>query len=118
MLSRTVELVWLALVLNHAISGSVLSLPFPLACFCYGALESPQPNRLFFSLLLGYTLLLMGLKMAYQLPIVCGSPPLSLRRTDDGGVLAVCRDGGGASRSSDFDVTLPSRSDYTLGLHK
>ena len=54
MLSRTLELVWLALILNHAVSGSLLSLPYPFACFCYGALESPQPNRRFFSLLLWY----------------------------------------------------------------
>ena len=54
-LSRTLELVWLALILNHAVSGSLLSLPYPFACFCYGALESPQPNRRFFSLLLWYT---------------------------------------------------------------
>ena len=32
-----------------------------------------------------YTLLLMGLKVAYQLPIVCGSPPLSLRASVDDG---------------------------------
>ena len=54
-LSRTLELVWMALILNHAVSGALLSLPYPFACFCYGALESPQPNRRFFSLLLWYT---------------------------------------------------------------
>ena len=56
LLSRTLELVWVALILNHAVSGSLLSLPYPFACFCYGALESPQPNRRFFSLLLWYAL--------------------------------------------------------------
>ena len=68
-----------------------------------------------------YTLLLMGLKMAYQLPIVCGSPPLSLRVSVDdgnGGVFASC-DGASASLSSSADfVAPPSRSDYQLGLHK
>ena len=62
----------------------------------------------------------MGLKMAYQLPIVCGSPPLSLRASVDdgsgtGGVLAWCDDGGERGGGA---VALPSRSDYTLGLHK
>ena len=52
LLSHTLGLVWVALILNHAVSGSILSLPYPIACFCYGALESPQPNKIFFSLLL------------------------------------------------------------------
>ena len=68
-----------------------------------------------------YTLLLMGLKVAYQLPIVCGSPPLSLRASVDdgsgtGGVVAYCEEGiGGGDLGA---AALPSRSDYKLGLHK
>ena len=116
LLSCTRGLVWVVLIVNHAVSGSLLSLPYPIACFCYGALESPQPNKIFFSVLLWYTLLLMGLKMAYQLPIVCGSPALTFRASVDdgqGGTLAFCNgDMGGGT------VALPSRKDYILGLHK
>ena len=52
LLSCTRGLVWVVLILNHAVSGSLLSLPYPIACFCYGALESPQPNKIFFLVLL------------------------------------------------------------------
>jgi len=59
----------------------------------------------------------MGLKMAYQLPIVCGSPALTFRASVDdgqGGTLAFCNNGdmGGGTGA------LPSREDYILGLHK
>ena len=119
LLSRTLELVWLALIINHCVNGSILSLVFPLSCFLYGMLEDPRPSRLFFSVLLFYTMLLMALKMLYQLPLVCGSPPLSFRSSvpNGGGVVAVCNEAP-TSISAAFLVELPLRSDHKLGLHK
>ena len=79
-LSHTLEYVWLTMLIVHMINGDLLSLPYPLAVFLYGLLESPQPSRTFFNWISGYTLLAIGLKFAYQLPVVCGSPPLELRQ--------------------------------------
>ena len=49
----------------------------------------------------------MGLKMAYQLPIVCGSPALTFRASVDdgqGGTLAFCNGeiGGGTRRYTEI----------------
>lgn len=48
-------------------------------------------NVRFFRLIQGYVLLLLVLKFLYQLPIFCGSPPLSFRSSREDG-LAVCVD--------------------------
>ena len=42
-LSHTSELVWLDMVLNHAVNANYLSVVFPLSLFLYAALEAPHP---------------------------------------------------------------------------
>jgi len=124
-LSNSQSLVWTLMIVNHAVNTNLLSLQFPLALFLYGIIESPQPSSGFFRFQLGYVLLLLVFKFLYQLPIACGSPPLSFRSSSissSGGMedLAVCYDENFAiSRDwEEVQVILPDRVDYVLGLHK
>lgn len=66
-------------MLNHAISASLTSLPLALATLLYLALEPHGPPRAFFSVVLSYLIGLILVKTLYQLPLVCGTPPLSVR---------------------------------------
>ena len=115
----SLQLVWLAMLANHVINANLLSLPYALSLFLYGLLESPRPGARFFSLLLGYTLLLLLLKFVYQLPVVCGSPPLAFRSAAvDTPDSEACYDPSAAVPTAEFMATLPTRIDYQLGLHK
>ena len=115
----SLQLVWLAMLANHTINASLLSLPYALSLFLYGLLESPRPGARFFSLLLGYTLLLLLLKFVYQLPVVCGSPPLAFRSAAvDTPDSEACYDPSAAVPTAEFMAKLPTRIDYQLGLHK
>ena len=110
------------MILNHALNANLLSLPLPLALFLYGIVESPQPSARFFRLLLSYVLLLLLLKFLYQLPIVCGSPPLTFRSSSVDDLdpdIASCKDEAvGLESWEEFQLNLPGRVDYVLGLHK
>jgi len=118
-LSR-LELLCVALIVDHAVNASLTSLPLPLATLLYLGLESPCPPRAFFSLLLAYLLALISIKLAYQLPLVCGTPPLSLRTAHGSanGTEYWCSSTSSAVPESLFMPTLSRRVDYALGLDK
>ena len=89
--SQSHSLVWLTFLLNHMLNGDLLSLVFPLTMFGYALLEE-TPNRRFFTILSWYTLVVLWLKMLYQLPIFCSSPAFTPIGTElrDGRSVAVC----------------------------
>ena len=119
-MSHTLEILCVSLVLNHAISASLSSLPLPLATFLYLGLEPRGPPRAFFSAMLFYLFCLILLKMTYQLPLVCGTPPLQHRTMVNtlNGTLYWCASPQAATTLELFIPTLASRADYALGLHK
>ena len=84
LLSHTLSYVWLAMVLNHLLNHSILSLPFPLLLFTYGVLETPEPSRRFFDYVLAYLVPLIGVRLMMQMPLFCASPSLELRSTEPG----------------------------------
>ena len=62
---------------------------------------------------------LITAKFLYQLPLFCGSPPLTLRTSSKADDLAICFSSvAAASDNPSFRLSLPSRLDYVLGLHK
>ena len=118
--SHTLELLCVSLVLNHAISASLSSLPLPLATFLYLGIEPRGPPRAFFSWMLLYLFCLLLVKMTYQVPLLCGTPPLQHRTLVNtvNGTLYWCASPQAATSLDIFIPTLASRVDYTLGVHK
>ena len=58
------------MILDHMLSGSILTLVYPLSIFCYALLEYPRPKKIYWILVLYYTLILMCAKFIIQLKIV------------------------------------------------
>ena len=122
--AHSATLVWATCLLNHTLHANVLSLPYAILPLLYGLLDSPTPHARFFYWLQCYAALLMWIKFTYQLPLFCGSPPLTFRRTASGLESApagssACFDWDASQMpTAEFMMELPSRIDYVLGLHK
>ena len=58
------------MILDHMLSGSILTLVYPLSIFCYALLEYPRPKKIYWNLVLFYTLILMCAKFFIQLKII------------------------------------------------
>ena len=116
--SCTFEVVVASMLINHAVNANLLSLVFPLSVFLYAALDSPRPAAWFFDAMSCYTFVLIAAKFAVQLPLVCGSPPFTLRSTNPVTHNATCFDADAVQSASFFRATLPQRVDYVVGLHK
>jgi hypothetical protein len=75
--SNTQPLLWAALLANHALDASLLSLPPAVSVLLYAALESPRPARAYPQVLLLYFSIVLFLKAAYQVR-PAGPPSASL----------------------------------------
>ena len=80
--------------------------------------------RSYFDLLLKYILGVIAVKYIYQLPCICGSPPLRFRSLETQAtagnqttIMAYCYSQEASLARDMFIRMLPSRSDYVLGLH-
>ena len=58
------------MILDHMLSGSVITLIYPLSIFCYALLEYPRPKKIYWILVLYYTLIIMCAKFFIQLKII------------------------------------------------
>lgn len=72
--SNTQPLLWAALLANHALDASLLSLPPAVSVLLYAALETPRPARAYSQVLLLYFSILLLLKAAYQVRLVVTCP--------------------------------------------
>ena len=61
---------YFVMILDHMLSGSYLTLIYPLSIFCYALLEYPRPKKIYWNLVLFYTLILMCAKFFIQLKII------------------------------------------------
>ena len=62
-----------AMVLNHVMSASIISLVYPLSIFCYAILEYPRPPKGYWTFCFIYTVSLSTLKFIIQLNFIKGS---------------------------------------------
>ena len=60
-------LCYLMMIINHMVSGSLLSVVYPLSIFCYGLFEYPRPNRTFWDFCIKYTIGVIIVKFVIQL---------------------------------------------------
>ena len=60
-------LCYLMMIINHMVSGSLLSVVYPLSIFCYGLFEYPRPNRAFWDFCIKYTIGVIIVKFVIQL---------------------------------------------------
>ena len=70
--SNTQPLLWAALVVNHALDASLLSLPPAVSVFLYAALETPRPSRSYSNALILYFSTVLVLKVLYQARLPSG----------------------------------------------
>ena len=68
----------LAFIINQCVDASIFSLVFPLSYFLYGSIEYPFPSRIYWKYMILYSIIILSLKLIYQLPFFCGYPFLSI----------------------------------------
>ena len=55
------------MILDHMVSGSLISLIYPLSIFCYALLEYPRPKKYYWMVIIVYTMIIMFIKFIIQL---------------------------------------------------
>ena len=55
------------MTINHMVSGSMISVVYPLSIFCYGLFEYPRPNKTFWDFCIKYTIGVIIVKFVIQL---------------------------------------------------
>ena len=68
-------LVGIAMILNHIVNGSVVSVIYPLALFYHLLVAYPRASRNFWFAVLTYNFAVLAVKLAFQLPIFCLEVP-------------------------------------------
>ena len=63
-------IVYLTMILNHLVSGSLISMFYPIFIFLFGICQFPRPAKLFWKILLIYSALIILLKFMLQLNIL------------------------------------------------
>ena len=58
------------MILDHMLSGSIITIVYPLSIFCYALLEYPRPKKYYWILVLYYTFIIMCAKFFIQLKII------------------------------------------------
>ena len=58
------------MILDHMLSGSVLSLVYPLSIFCYALLEYPRPKKYYWIAVLCYTMVILFIKFIIHLRVI------------------------------------------------
>ena len=89
--------------INFAFRASILSLMLPLSALFYGMLESPSPSHKYWNAVTGYILVVLALKLTYQIPIFCSSGPFQITNCNEIYV---------------DPAVLVNRIDYVIGLQK
>lgn len=108
-ISQMDKICYLLMIINHIVNDNILSLVFPISLFLYALLENPIPLKGYWKFIVFYTVLIIMVKFLYQLPIFCGTPPLSF----------FFYTGESACSSRSFsEAELVSRIDYIIGIHK
>jgi hypothetical protein len=72
--SNIEKVIFLAFILNICTDASIMSLIYPVSYLGYGLLEYPFTNKQYWRTLLVYSLLVITIKILYQLPFFCGYP--------------------------------------------
>ena len=63
-------LCYIAMIINHMVSGSIVTLVYPFSIFCYALLDYPRPKKEYWILCLYYTLVIVCVKSAIQLKLI------------------------------------------------
>ena len=63
-------IVYLFMILNHLVSGSLISMFYPVFIFLFGICQYPRPEKIFWKILLVYTALIILIKFIIQLNIL------------------------------------------------
>ena len=63
-------IVYLLMLLDHLISGSLISMFYPVFIFLFGICQYPRPDKLFWKILLIYSALIILIKFIIQLNIL------------------------------------------------
>ena len=63
-------IVYLFMLLNHIISGSLITMFYPIFIFLFGICQYPRPEKLFWKILLIYTTIIILIKFIIQLNIL------------------------------------------------
>ena len=58
------------MILDHMLSGSVISLVYPLSIFCYALLEYPRPKQYYWIAVLCYTMVILFIKFIIHLRVI------------------------------------------------
>jgi len=58
------------MILDHMVSGSLISLVYPISIFCFALLEYPRPKKSYWILCIVYTMIIMFIKFIIQLKII------------------------------------------------
>ena len=61
---------YFVMILDHMLSGSIITIVYPLSIFCYALLEYPRPKKYYWILVLYYTFIIMCVKFFIQLKII------------------------------------------------
>ena len=62
-------IIYFFLLLNHIISGSMISLIYPLLVLIFGIIQYPRPSKLFWRMLMVYTTFIIFLKFFIQINV-------------------------------------------------
>ena len=105
LLSNMNQIVYMLFLLIPIMNPSLVTAPY-LVAFAYAMLQNPMPMPNFWRRLTYYTLILLVVLLAYQLPLFCGTPPYSFY-----------------SKATEYCTMVPSedlggRIDFLIGIHK
>jgi hypothetical protein len=67
-----------AFIINHCIDASIMSLIYPITYLGYGMIEYPFTNKHYWKWMIIYSLLIITIKLIYQLPFFCGYPSFAV----------------------------------------